>query len=64
MAPEILESGDEEQIEAAKMSFELDKIGFEYGDCKKLTVTGEIAWFEIQYTQVNGVQKVSFQDEA
>ena len=38
----------------------MQKLGFEYGDCKKLTVTGEIAWFEIQYTQVNGVQKVSF----
>ena len=61
---EVLDSGDKEQISAAKMSFDLDKIGFEYGDCKKLTIAGEISWFEIQYTQVKGVQMIKFADEA
>ena len=45
------------------MVLDLRKIGFEYGDCQKIGVSGEIKWFELQYTQINGVQKVSFEDQ-
>ena len=29
------------------MLYSLDKIGFEYGECKDETVTGEISWLEL-----------------
>lgn len=46
------------------MPISLQKVGFEYGSCTKETITGKISWFEIQYTQIQGVQKVAFEDEA
>ena len=45
------------------MTIDLSKIGFEYGRCKRETITGDISWFELEYTQVNGVQRIRFQDE-
>ena len=41
----------------------LGKLGFEYGDCQTQQVIGDVEWLEIQYTQINGVQKVSFSDQ-
>ena len=46
------------------MPISLRKVGFEYGDCNTEKISGEIKWFEIQYTQIYGVQKVAFEDEA
>jgi hypothetical protein len=33
-----------------ELPYKLDKIGFEYGECKQETVSGEIKWVELQYT--------------
>ena len=46
---------DKDEIKKASLHYELDAVGFEYGDCKEEKIDGEIKWFEIQYTQVNGV---------
>ena len=46
------------------MSYPLGKIGYDYGRCKTETIVGDIKWFAIEYTQIYGVQKVSFEDEA
>ena len=40
----------------------LGKIGFEYGDCQKQSIAGEIKWLEIQFTQIDGVQLIQFAD--
>lgn len=50
--------------QSSNYSYSLDKIGFEYGDCRLEEVTGEVRWLELQYTQIRGVQKFSFEDEA
>ena len=46
---------DPDEIKVASKHYELDAIGFEYGDCKEEKIDGDVLWFEIQYTQVNGV---------
>ena len=56
------EPKDPEELKRLTYETSLLKIGFEYGDCVQENVSGPISWFEIQYTQVNGVQKVSFKD--
>lgn len=46
------------------MEIDLRKIGFEYGRCKREGIVGDISWFELEYTQVNGVQRIRFEDQA
>ena len=48
----------------ASLHYELDAVGFEYGDCKEVAIDGEVKYFEIQYTQVNGVQHIEFADNS
>ena len=42
----------------------LTKLGYEFGNCKEERIRGDINWYEIQYTEANGVQKVTFADDA
>ena len=59
---EIEAAGDPEAIKEAELPINLDKIGFEYGDCERIEVDGDIKWFELEYTQINGLQFIAFED--
>ena len=59
---EIEAAGDPDAIKEAELPINLDKIGFEYGDCERIEVEGDIKWFELEYTQINGLQFIAFED--
>ena len=61
--PDTQEPADPDEFAEATYPIKLNKVGFEYGDCQEEQVTGEIYWYEIQYTRAFGVQKVSFEDD-
>ena len=44
---DVIATQDPDLISDALMIIDLDKIGFEYGDCEDESITGEIKWFEI-----------------
>ena len=44
----------------AKKELSLDKIGFEYGNCQTYQISDDIQYLEIEYTQIYGVQKITF----
>ena len=43
---------DPAEFRALKKPISLRKVGFEYGNCKTEKITGNIKWYEIQYTQI------------
>ena len=49
---------------AAIYEQKLEPIGFVYGACKSETIRGEISWLEINYSDSEGVTKLSFADES
>ena len=51
-------SDEADQAEDATTA--MQKVGFEYGDCLQERVEEPITWLWIEYTQIQGVQKVSF----
>ena len=50
------------ETEAKTLEYDLENLGYEFGNCRLLPVTGEIEWVEVSLTSEGEVQRVSFTD--